>query len=381
MLGLAVRMAQRMGLHLESTYARCPALEAEMRRRLWWSLVLFDTRICEMAIHKAVTLVPTWDCRPPLNVNDFDLQPEMKGRPAVQAQPTDALFAVVRSEMGEFVRHSAFHLDFISPALKRVAKDVQDGPIPEGGELVALEKAMEDRYLRHCNPENPLHFMTIWTTRSYLARNRLIEHYSKSFTQDTDEQRDAAMSLALEMLQYDTQLMTSPLTKGYHWFIHFHFPFPAYIHISQDLRKRPASNHSERAWAVMNDNFEARFDPGSDLKFFKIYATIVLQGWKAPDQADNVVTPPRVISEIKQKLAQMIQNEQLANTEQTDDLVGMSMDDLSIPISMPMDFSSHGIAHGMEGQSYQGWDMSAYPTVHSEYMMDVNANQVDWNGF
>lgn len=125
----------------------CPALEAEMRRRLWWSLMLFDTRICEMADYKAMMLTPTWDCRAPLNVNDFDLQPEMKDPPAVQGKSTEAIFAVVCSEMGEFVRHSAFHLDFISPALKTVAKAVQRGPVPEGGELVTLEKTIEDKYL------------------------------------------------------------------------------------------------------------------------------------------------------------------------------------------------------------------------------------------
>ena len=132
-----------------------------MCRRLWWSLVLFDTRICELAISKSILLIPTWDCRTPLNVNDFDLQQEMKNAPAVRAQSTEAHFAVVRSEMGDYVRNSAFHLDFVDPALKAIAKDVQQGPIPEGGELVALESIIEDKYLRFCNPENSLHFMTV----------------------------------------------------------------------------------------------------------------------------------------------------------------------------------------------------------------------------
>lgn len=349
-----------------------------MRRRLWWSLVLFDTRICEMAVQKTVMLTPTWDCRPLLNVNDFDLQPEMKGPPAAQVQPTEALFAVVRSEMGEFVRHSAFHLDFISPALKSVGKDVHNGPIPEGGELVTLGKAIEDKYLKYCNLENPLHFMTVCMTRSYLAKNRLIEHYSRSSTDDTDAQRDAALSLALEMLQCDTQLMTSPLTKGYHWYIHFHFPFPAYIHISQDLRRRPASGHTERAWKIINDNFEARFDPAHDLRFFQIYATIVLQGWKPPEQADNTSAPPRVISEIKQRLAQMTQDEQIANTEQSDDVLGMSIDDFSM--SMPVDFGSHSMAYGMGGQGYERWGIGAYPSMHGQMAIDMNMNQLDWSG-
>jgi hypothetical protein len=70
MLGVAMRIAQRMGKHSESACAKCAPLEAEMRRRLWWSLVLFDSRISEMANDRTTTLIPTWDCRIPLNVND-----------------------------------------------------------------------------------------------------------------------------------------------------------------------------------------------------------------------------------------------------------------------------------------------------------------------
>ena len=121
MLGTAFRIAQRLGIPSESANVKHTVLEAEMRRRLWWSMVLFDARISEVSDHKATTLVPTWDCQIPLNVNDFDLHPDMKIRPANQEEPTEALFLVVRSELTNFVRHSSSHLDFINPILKVVA--------------------------------------------------------------------------------------------------------------------------------------------------------------------------------------------------------------------------------------------------------------------
>lgn len=314
----------------------CPALEAEMRRRLWWSLMLFDTRICEMADYKAMMLTPTWDCRAPLNVNDFDLQPEMKDPPAVQGKSTEAIFAVVCSEMGEFVRHSAFHLDFISPALKTVAKAVQRGPVPEGGELVTLEKTIEDKYLKFCNPENPLHFMTIWTTRGYLAKDRLVEHFSRFSRlsmQQTDAQRDAAISYALTMLECDTKLMTSPLTKGYLWYVQFHWPFLAYIHITQDMRRRPVGDRAEQTWETMSDNYEARsmFLPQINNPFFKMFAKIVLPAWEAREalfsQSEKSLVPPRIVSDIRQKVAQATQDAQIADVEQPSDVLGMSIDD------------------------------------------------------
>lgn len=386
MIGLAIRIAQRMGIHSESTYAKCPALEAEMRRRLWWSLILFDTRISEMANYKAVTLTPTWDCRVPLNVNDFDLQPEMKDPPVVQGNSTEALFAVVHSEIAEFVRHSAFHLDFVNPALKTFSKDVQRGPVPEGGGLVALEKTIEDKYLKSCNLENPLHFMTVWTTRAHLAKNRLVEHFSRfsrSSMQQTDSQRDAALFHAVSMLECDTKLVTSSLAKGYLWLVNFHFPFPAYIHLFQDLRRRPVGDHAERTWEIMSDNYEARFTfrRQGDNPLSKIFAKIVLQAWKAREivatQSENPLVTPRIVSEIRREVAQMTPDEQNADMKQPSDVLGMSVDDFSM--SMPMGFGSHDMLYGMGGQGYEGLGTGAYYSADEQVARDIDVNQLDWN--
>ena len=384
MLSVAIRIAQRMGLHNESAYAECPALEAETRRRLWWSLILFDTRICEMADYKIAMLAPTWDCKTPLNLNDFDLQPEMKNPPAAQEKSSEALFAVVRSEMGEFVRHSAFHLDFVSPALKAVAKDVQGGHVPEGGELVALEKMIEDSHLKFCNPENPLHFMTIWTARGYLAKNRLLEHYSKfprSSVQPTDLQRDAAISYALSMLECDTNLMTSPLTKGYLWFVHFHFPFPAYIHIVQDLRMRPVSDHAERAWEIMSNNYDARFmHLGQDGNpFFNLLTKMIIQAWGAREvvfrQSGKPLVPPHIVYDIKQKVAQTTQDAHDPRIKQPNDVFGLNTD---LSMSMPMDSDRHNLLYGMGGQGYVGSESWPYHNIPGQAALDFDFNDLNW---
>ncbi|KND95319.1 putative transcriptional regulatory protein [Tolypocladium ophioglossoides CBS 100239] len=382
MLGVAIRIAERMGIHSESASARCSIFEAEMRRRLWWSLMLFDTRISELAGHKTMTLSPAWDCRIPLNVHDSDLRAEMKQPPAVHGKCTDALFTVVRSELAEFVRHATFHLDFTSPALKPIARDLNRGPIPEGGELVALEKRVEEEYLRFCDPDIPLHFMTIWTTRASLFRCRLVEHYSKytgSSVPQTEVQRDAAISHTVGILECDTKIFTSPLTKGYQWLLHLHFPFPAYIHIVQDLRRRPVSEQAERAWEAMSDNYEARsvFTLTDDSLLFQIFSKMILQAWDARQAAFGQLEEPkplyvpRIVSCIKSRVAQIVQN---VDTEQPDGVVGMGIDDF--PMSMPMGFGSHSLLYGMGGHDgYAGTGLGLYPNIPGEAPLPVDVNQ------
>lgn len=337
-----------------------------------------------MVDYKIAMLTPIWDCRTPVSLNDFDLQPEMKDPPVVQERSSEAVFAVVRSEMGEFVRHSAFHLDFVSPALKSVAKDVQGGHVPEGGELVALEKMIEDNYLNFCNPENPLHFMTIWTARGYLAKNRLLEHYSRyprSSVQQTDVQRDAAISHALSMLECDTNIKTSPLTKRYRWFVEFHFPFFAYIHIVQDLRLRPFGDHAERCWETMSDNYEARFVVlgRDDNPLFKVFTKLILRAWEAREviirQSGTPLVPPRIVSHIKQVVARTTRDAHDAYTKEPTDFFGMNTD---FSTSMPVDSDSHSVLYGMGGQGYLGSESKPYHEIPGQAALDVDLNDLDW---
>lgn len=377
-----------MGLHSESANAECPPLEAEMRRRLWWSLVLFDTRIGEMADYKAGMLAAAWDCRTPLNVNDCDLRQELKEPPAVQGRSTEALFAVVRSELGDFVRHAAFYLDFTSLTSKSIARDGQRGPIPEGSGLVTLERKIEDKYLQFCDPENPLQFMTIWMTRGYLAKYRLLEHYwrySPSSAQQTEAQRDAALSHAFAMLDSDTKIKTSPLTKGYLWLIQFYFPFPAYLHIVQELKRRPVGERAEQAWEVMSANYDARFALVSteDNPLIAMLARIVFQAWESREatfgESGQPPSPPRIVSGLRRYMARMAPDAQKADTEQPNTALAMNMDRL--PVSIPMGFGGHSLLGGIGGQdSYAGTGPGMFPNPNlpGESPLDVDVAQLNW---
>ena len=384
MLGVAIRIAQRMGIHSESALAKCTAVEAEMRRRLWWSLVLFDSRIGQLANSKVTTLDPTWDCKIPLNVNDSDLWPEMKGPPAIQGKSTEAIFAVVRSELGEFIRHTVFHLDFTSPALKPIAKHLPSGPAPKGDELAKLEEMIEDQYLKSCDQENPIHFMTIWTTRAYLAKCRLLEHhsrYSSPAVRRTEAQRDVATSHALRTLECDTKIMTSSLTKGFLWLNQFHFPFPAYIQIVQDLRRRPISEQARQAWEVMSDNYEAWFDSQlkDDSPVMHIFTKIVLQAWEAWEAASKqlgkTLIPPRIVSSVRHTLAQTTRHAQNTDTEQPNITMDMGINEFPMPIG----FANQSLPYSMGMQDdYAAMRPEIYSDIPGQAPLDAHIDQLDW---
>lgn len=380
MVAVATRIAQRMGMHSESGYntPACKALEAEMRRRLWWSLVLFDHRICEIVGQESSsTLTPIWDCHPPLNVNDFELQAEIIKPPVPHdILATEALFTVVRSELADFVRHTVSHRKIIGG---NPSKDMNAQSNREGGELKVLETMMEEKHLAHCNPEVPLHFMTIWTTRSFLARSRLMEHYLAHATstseQLTDAERSLAYGYALRMLECDTQLRTSPLTKGYIWLVEsWYSPVLAYFHILNGLAKRPGEEHADKAWNAMCDNYEALINGPKHhrtrLMFALKFSRIALQTWEAREQLlrqRNMPPeiPPRLVLDAREKVMQMNPSSGLMGQsskspgEQSSvgltpslSLSGTGSTAMSLMMPTPPDLNSHQVSEGGLNQNF-----------------------------
>ncbi|KAM6480846.1 hypothetical protein HDV62DRAFT_365791 [Trichoderma sp. SZMC 28011] len=306
MLGIALRTAQRLGLDNESDLVKCDIVEAEMRRRLWWALVLFDTRICELIDTKKTSLTPTWDCRIPLNVNESELRTGLRDGPRTQTGISDSIFVVVRGVIADFIRHSSFYLNFTNPAMNAATKNPSTKSDVKGGEVDTLEKELEKKYLQLCNPEIPLQFMTIWTARGYIARYRIIERLSTLDVPVGDTQRDALGLMAVDMIACDSRIMTSSIVKNFLWLIQmYHFPFTAYIQLLQDLKRRPTSSIAVQAWSKIDENFTARllFQENTKSPFYQMVSKMILQSWDArqviPNDQVGLVTTPGIVSYLK----------------------------------------------------------------------------------
>jgi len=380
MLAIAIRISQRMGLPNELALVKCTPFEAEMRRRLWWALMFFDARMGELAGTNTVTLDPTWDCKMPLNLNETDLRLDMKLLPAGRREPTDAVFAVVRGELGEYIRHAAFHLYLVNPAVRVVAKHFHKSLSPNSNHLDELERMIEDRYLQFCDQENPVHFMAIWTTRTQLAKLHLMEHNLRMTSSVANRKAalyDSAAASAIKMLECDANIMTSSLAKGFVWWNQINFPFAAYYHLLQDISMRPLSEHTQTAWKAMSDNWEAWFYAHftKDSPIFQLLPKLVLQAWDAYSTAfegsGEARALPKMVSSIREALAQKEKNAQNAGVERSNLPGDLGESDFAMPMQMPPNFASNAAYGGGTHDGY-GWINSG-----SDAFGDIDLNQLD----
>lgn len=275
LLGLAFRIAARLGLHRDGSQSGMSPFEAEQRRRLWWQIVIFDKRIAEITGSTVTALASCVnDTRMPLNINDADLNVHAKGPPSPYAGPTEMIFCLTRIELTvaaspDNIRRAVttpggrpLHKPMVhySPSASSpdVVSHVANQSLP--GDLVAFCSYVDNVYLKQCDPKIPLHYFTLLMTRQALCKLRIIEFLCRTANTDNLDQneRDNYFMEALRMVEYDNIIQSSDMLQGFRWYTYAHFPLPAYLCLVSELRHRTTGELCERAWDVMIENHERR---------------------------------------------------------------------------------------------------------------------------
>ncbi|KAK3390530.1 fungal-specific transcription factor domain-containing protein [Podospora didyma] len=276
LIGIAVRIATRIGIHRDGALFNLPPFETEQRRRLWWQIVIFDKRIAEIT-GSSITALSTsqGDCRFPLNINDADLNIHAKDPPTPYHGPTEMLFCLTRVELtvaaapngsqqaatpgGSVNPHKQTRVHYSpSPSSPDIVTHVAQQNLPHN--LVTFCQYIEDVYLKQCDSKIPLHLFTLLMTQQALSKLRVVDFLCRGVATDSVEpaERDALFTEAIRMVELDNALQTDATLQGFRWYTYQHFPLPAYIFLVSELRQRPTGELSERAWNVMVENCEHR---------------------------------------------------------------------------------------------------------------------------
>ncbi|KAK7426924.1 hypothetical protein QQZ08_006516 [Neonectria magnoliae] len=273
LIGLGVRIAQRMGLHQDPAQFGLPPFEVEQRRRLWWTLVGYDRRIGEMTGSTVTALSTGGDCKMPLNVNDSDLHVDGKDLPTPHSGPTEMLFALTRIELAMAVasdsNRDSHKLNMAdkspsgTPSARPAAPTIQLAG--QNGPAYTLDgycAHIEGTYLSQYDPKIPLHFFTLTMTRQALCKMRIINFLVRSKSNDPSAlkaaERDSLFHQATQMIEYDNVVQSSDSLRPFRWFSMHHFPFPAYMFLVQELRHRVSGPMVERAWDAISKNHSLR---------------------------------------------------------------------------------------------------------------------------
>ncbi|VBB76999.1 Putative transcriptional regulatory protein [Podospora comata] len=332
LIGMAVRIATRLGIHRDGAQFGLTPFETEQRRRLWWQLVIFDKRVAEIT-GSSITALSTCasDCNFPSNVNDTDLSVHAKDHLPPHHGPTEMVFCLTRIELTVASSQTGNMRPGPStpggrPGVNNKAQKVQYSPSPSSPDLVthvanqtlphdlaSFHLYIENRYLKHCDQRIPLHSFTLLMTRQALSKLRVIDFLTRSSGIESvnPAEREELFIEAIRTVELDNMIQRAPELQGFRWYTYQHFPFPAYIFLISELRVRTTGSLCERAWDAMIENHDRRGLLRRNLRspLHIAFGHFFVKAWDAREQAElqlgRVLPTPQIVTLLRNTVSKM----------------------------------------------------------------------------
>ena len=257
LLGVAVRLAQSLSLHRESNWSSISPFTREIRRRLWWHLIDLDVRGVEDRGSEPFILESSFNTTKPLNINDDDMDPESMEPIAEREDFTE----MTKSQVSYIVWEYAMRLGYIPPG----RNETENPPITASLEMKLdmiqeLETKFEKDVLVHCDPANPLAWVTSVVIRLIGSRLRMaVYHPPLLDMRGTIQQyvsRELVLKTAVENLEYSHLLNTEPAAARWRWYFNTRVQWHALAAALAELCVQDKGPLVERAWKIVDTVFE-----------------------------------------------------------------------------------------------------------------------------
>ncbi|RYP12836.1 hypothetical protein DL767_011061 [Monosporascus sp. MG133] len=209
LLSLPIRLAQALGLHRETGGAdggaaapRFSAYETELRRRLWWQLIVLDIRGVEDRGSDPILARGSYDTRLPLNLDDDDFGPDTPGPLAEREGPTDMTFSLCTAQSSGIFLYLNYMASGAGPRSRP----------PSEEETIAHAQHLEAQFVAGVGPDAS-HFgaysasftvrliiLKLWLMAQYPThrrRDRAAAGQYRAEKQQQQQQQDATVSAAV----------------------------------------------------------------------------------------------------------------------------------------------------------------------------------------
>ncbi|KAK1994063.1 fungal-specific transcription factor domain-containing protein [Colletotrichum falcatum] len=271
--GVVVNIAYRLGLHLDGSRANLSVFECEMRRRLWWQIVILETRSGGGFGTGSHLLPPHRDTRIPLNVNDEDLSPAMTTEPRPRDGPTGMSFCIVTYEVRRRALAQPGLLsidDILWRQLPSPTSPYGGGPSAGSlGAMTALQRFSEelDGVLRPLEARlcpdpatDPLHAMAQCTREALSGIIRLLVAPMEEAPEWGTEVLGPDDNFFRISLAANEEALRARRAAGrrFAWYADIDFKMQGFYYLGAQLQGRPAGSMARRVWSVMEDAYALR---------------------------------------------------------------------------------------------------------------------------
>ncbi|KAL3442364.1 fungal-specific transcription factor domain-containing protein [Aspergillus insuetus] len=288
--GLAIRLAQSIGLHRDGTSLKLTPFETEMRLRLWWHLCVLDSRAPEDQGFMPMIDLGNQDLRLPLNVNDDQIYPGMTHYPVPSEGWTDMSFLAIQTEACRVIlpildaqqqqqQHSAEADADALGEIREKRKLLRDpgrylaatyGISPGSEESqTGLQRIAAQHVLTACKK---MEFVLQLREEICLQKKKKAPHGANETTPDVCK---LSFKLACDALESSRVLLKGRLSSRFEWFFNMYTQWYALAYVLRCLRSRPFDGlEADRAWDLVEGlvphEYEHKCGQGKVWRFLKL---------------------------------------------------------------------------------------------------------------
>lgn len=236
LMGIAVRVAQRVGLHRDGSVLGLPPVEAEERRRVWWQMQQMDLMISQLIGCLSLSLYASWDAKMPSNLDDDDIQPGMKTLPSARGGLTSMSHCLWRYGIlyeQRNPRHSDLHQkDFAWITSPHISVDEKKVFFEQAA------RSLNETYVQHCELLNPLHVAIQIGIRSFILAMKRVAYQTgianNKLTEMPYHDREDFLKNSIECLEYYMLGETTQSVAKFRWHNENYFQWPACKSLATD---------------------------------------------------------------------------------------------------------------------------------------------------
>lgn len=247
-----------------------------------------------------------WDTKPPLNVNDEDIFPDMNEPPVERKGATDMIFCLTRTEIGKFHQKTPLTL---GNSARRSDAENSEALNTICTAIDELESVIESKFLRYCDMIEPIHCLTMVVGRGAIsyAKFRARMPLAKVRSDVSTTEKRELFSLALRILDHSMVPHSSPALKRYAWHLQsFLVGWDSLIWVLNELRKgSTAVVEPLAAWSRIERIYNMTPELSTTKRaLYVAVGKLVLRTWDGqPGTGRGIVADPDFIARLRTVLS------------------------------------------------------------------------------
>jgi len=257
--GVAIRVAEGMGMRLDGILLGLSPFESEIRRRIWWQLRMLDFRAAELSGQAKFRDFELDETTPkkPANINDSDMYPAMPQAAAESTKPTEMIWCMLRFELASFAATQKARLHKLGKSSDEYT--AMDDLKMKIFFIKEIEDMMETKYLRFCDPSQPLQLIAMLGARITTNMIRFMAHHPRRWSkldQVPVSEQQLVWDIVIQLLEQYNMMQSNPQLRRFAWSVPYFIQWHIVIHLLDTLRADPLHLDAVKAWRVIDALYE-----------------------------------------------------------------------------------------------------------------------------